>query len=37
MLENPEQAPPKGAPWSVIGGLAAFAVLLTLGYALLGR
>jgi hypothetical protein len=36
MFENSVLARPEGTPWSVIGGLAAFAVLLVLGYALVG-
>jgi hypothetical protein len=37
MFENSEPARAGGAPWSVIAGLAIFAVLLTLGYALVGN
>jgi hypothetical protein len=37
MFERSKPGRAQGAPWSVIGGLAVFAVLLTLGYALLGR
>jgi hypothetical protein len=36
MFENSVQAQPEGIPWGVIAGLAAFAVLLVLGYALVG-
>ncbi len=36
MFETSLQAQPEGAPWSVIAGLAAFAVLLALGYLLVG-
>jgi hypothetical protein len=36
MFENSVQVRPEGIPWGVIAGLAAFAVLLVLGYALVG-
>ena len=36
MFENSLQAKPQGVSWGVIAGLAAFAVLLFLGYALVG-
>ncbi len=36
MFENSQQAEPEGTPWGVIAGLAAFTILLVLGYALVG-
>jgi uncharacterized membrane protein len=36
MFENSVQAQSEGIPWGVIAGLAAFAVMLVLGYAVVG-